>query len=272
MKNIACITLAVLAATPAFAADLYSAKDAPQTPYASATPWSGFYVGVSGGWGQNVGSLDSTLVLSAPPSTDTIGVPVKGPNPTGFLAGVQTGYFWQSGNFVFGPELSFTGSNISGDATSNPTTISLNGVPESPGITGITTTSHQQLDWIAALTGTVGVQFGTIMPYVKGGFAAGQIQESVALGEAGVNLISLSRKGVDEGWTAGGGIAYKVAPSWILALEYDYYDFGDHAMSKSVDFGGGETLNGATTKVPETFEVVKASFNYQFGSVYAPLK
>lgn len=267
--------IALLAATPVAAADAYSsAKDPVSVSYSGPANWTGFYLGVNGGWGEFVDSRDTTLNLSAPPSSDVIGIPAKGAEPTGFLFGGQIGYLYQvnGGNFVIGGEFSFDGTNIEGTTTANPQTIFLNGVPENIGITGITTTMTQKLDWIAAATPVVGITFGNAMAYAKGGLAFGQVQNSLSVGEGGMNLLTLSRTSTDTGWTAGGGLAYHFTPNWIFSIEYDYYDLGEHSMAKDLNIFDEATIHAATTKIPENFSVVKASVNYQVGSVYQPLK
>ena len=62
-----------------------------------------------------------TLVISTQP------VKVRSPSPSkdcshtlnGFIGGGQTGYNWQSGNWVYGLEASFSGAKISGTETIN---------------------------------------------------------------------------------------------------------------------------------------------------------
>lgn len=269
-------TLALLAlVAPANAADVYSsAKDPVAVSYSAPTSWTGFYLGVNGGWGEWVDSRDTILNLSAPPSLDTIGIPVKGAEPTGFLFGGQVGYLYQpsGSNFVFGGEFSFDGTNVEGTTTANPQTIFLDGVPQNIGVTGISTTMTQKLDWIAAATPVVGITFGNAMAYAKGGFAFGQVQNSVSIGEGGINLLTLSRTSTDSGWTAGGGLAYHFNPNWIFSIEYDYYDLGEHSMAKDLNIFDEATIHAATTKIPENFSVIKAAVNYQVGSVYQPLK
>jgi outer membrane immunogenic protein len=136
---------------------------------------------------------------------------------------------------------------------------------------------HQQVDWIIAPTAVLGFAFGNIMPFVEGGPAFGHVQESVSVGAAKMpNFLTASREDTDSGYVVGGGIAYK-SGSWIFDIKYDYFNFGDHNVGKSIDTG--LTVNkvpfiiDATAKNHETYETIKASMSYQLGgSGYVPLK
>src|SRR5438477_5376438 len=85
-------------AAPASAADLAA------RPYTKAPPmiaamydWSGFYVGVNGGWGSSRKCWDAQAA----------GVFIGGEgchDATGGTAGGQVGYRWQASSWVFGVE------------------------------------------------------------------------------------------------------------------------------------------------------------------------
>ncbi|MDP1881494.1 MAG: hypothetical protein Q8K88_01295, partial [Bradyrhizobium sp.] len=90
--------VALSMAAPASAADLAA------RPYAKAPPmmvaayydWSGFYVGLNGGWGSSRKCWTDT----------TFGVDVADGchNATGGTVGGQIGYRWQASQWVFGLE------------------------------------------------------------------------------------------------------------------------------------------------------------------------
>ena len=100
MKKIILAALLTTVATGAFAADLPSKKHPPvmQPVYAApAFSWTGFYLGVNGGYGYS--NVSNTRFAS----------------PSGGLLGVQGGYNYQIGQFVGGIEgdLDWTGMNRS---------------------------------------------------------------------------------------------------------------------------------------------------------------
>ena len=303
MKHTAILSIAALAlgATAANAADAYSPnslKDAP-APYAPAA-WTGFYFGVNGGYGQGassrnaVGSADLKYTdLSGTIYTYDASAPLAGADPTGGLYGIQSEYLFQSGAFVFGLGASFDGSSIEGTKHSTPSGASTEVYSSTFGGTTYTdtynnsstvaVTTHQQLDYLADLTAKVGLTLGNGLVYLKAGGAIGQIQNSVLLGDT-----ALSNTSTETGWTAGGGVAYKLTPSWTAFAEYDYYAFGDKSLADTGKYPVGYTytstdtsntttqkttpINYATTKISQDFNVVKAGINYQVGGAYVPLK
>src|ERR1051325_7706678 len=118
MKKLALgIVAAIGLATAAQAADMPVAVQArPVVAPVMIYNWSGFYVGAHGGgaWGKsnwvNTAS-DAPLVLVWP---DLVRGDSTGHNISGWLAGVQMGYNFQSGAIVYGLELSGSAASIRG--------------------------------------------------------------------------------------------------------------------------------------------------------------
>ena len=98
MNKLLLAALLASVATGAFAADLPTRKGAPPAPaqvYAPPFSWTGFYVGVNGGWGWS--DLSSTNFS----------------NGNGGIFGGQAGYNLQMGQFVGGVEADLDGTDIS---------------------------------------------------------------------------------------------------------------------------------------------------------------
>ena len=116
MKKVLLVTASLIAlgaAAPALAADL-AARPYTKAPamIAAVYDWSGFYIGVNGGWGSSHNSWD--LVNGAVPGAGSEG----SHDATGGTVGGQVGYRWQAGTWVFGLEAQgnwadFSGSNVS---------------------------------------------------------------------------------------------------------------------------------------------------------------
>ena len=103
----------LVAATPAFAADLAPAPIEPIGPVAAPFSWNGFYVGADIGY--SWASVDSTLVNSAVGlSFDT------SPNADGVVGGLYVGYNAQFNQIVVGLEADAEISSGSGDDTIGP--------------------------------------------------------------------------------------------------------------------------------------------------------
>jgi outer membrane immunogenic protein len=180
-KSILAITVAMAAVSGAAnAADLPRSAPYTSSP-ASYYNWNGGYVGVNLGydWGKITNSAGS---------------------PTGLAGGVQAGYNWQSGQFVFGGE---TDLQISGaDSTFAPFKFS------NP--------------WFGTLRGRAGFALNNILFYGTLGLAYGDIK-----GESGL----LSEDKTHIGWTAGLGMEVGLTPNWSAKAEYLYMDLGNRAYS-----------------------------------------
>lgn len=116
------------------AADLIVADAPAAAVAASATDWSGFYVGVHGGYGT------ATEVLGAPVDNEA--------DLDGVFGGVQIGYNFQADALVLGLQ-----SDIA--------------------LTGITNGEDPEdtIDWIGSTTARVGYALDGVLPYVKAGVA-----------------------------------------------------------------------------------------------------
>jgi outer membrane immunogenic protein len=220
--------LAVLASmTGAMAADLPRAAPVPYTkaPVAVAYNWTGFYVGVMGGygWSQNVHS--GAVVVS----TNDI---------KGGFAGGTVGYNWQApgSQFVFGVEADAAWSGLK---------------YQEPFIFG--TTLEDKIRAFGSVTGRLGFAADAALIYVKGGYAWADNRLAILAG--GTTLFSESR--FHSGWTVGGGIEYGFTPNWSAKAEYMYASYRDATYltafaAPGVAFG----FDVHTTKV---------GVNYRFG-------
>src|SRR5712672_4440781 len=139
--------------------------------------WIGPYLG--GNIGYAWGSVDNN--------------PTK---PSGFVGGVQGGYNWQSGAWVFGLEADIQASGANDTFApwkfSNP--------------------------WFGTVRGRVGYALNNVMFYGTGGLAFGGLR-----GET----FGLSETHTSAGWTAGVGAEFGFAPSWSAKVEYLYVDLAN---------------------------------------------
>lgn len=223
------------------AADLYRApagggyKDF-SPPYA-ALNWSGFYAGVNGGGGWSESSDQLAY-----------GADFGGLSPSGGFGGGQIGYNWQGGfgyaPLVLGIEADIQGAGI-----------------EDKGTDG-TYTYKSSLDYFGTVRGRVGYAVDRALIYATGGFAYGGIRNE-ALAPAGFSTSTTAT-----GYVLGGGVEYKVTPSWSLKGEYQYINLGknDPTLAGASYSGDGGTVND------DAFHTFRVGLNYHVGSVYEPLK
>jgi outer membrane immunogenic protein len=193
-KHLLAMTFAAVAAASgtASAADLPRGQPYyPPTVDARVYNWGGAYAGVNVGyeWGR---------------ITNT------GVSPSGLEGGLQGGYNWQSGQFVFGAEtdLQITGA----DDTFAPYKFS------NP--------------WFGTLRGRAGYAFNNILFYGTLGLAYGGLKgETAGLSEDKTHL----------GWAGGLGMEVGMTPSWSAKVEYLYMDLSNRAYSITGVNNGFET-------------------------------
>ena len=145
-RLLAALGVAVVAGSPAFAADMPARVLSAYVPYFT---WQGFYVGLNAGYGFGRSSWTDTVTQV---STGKF-------NVTGALAGGTVGYNLQFGGWVFGIEADAGWSNIKGSTTTN--------------CIGPCETSNE---WLGTARGRIGYAFDRFLPYVTGGAAFGGIK------------------------------------------------------------------------------------------------
>ena len=216
---LASIAAAGLLSGSAFASDLPTKAPVYK---ALATPpynWSGLYGGTNFGGGWSNGSLNV-------PGSNLYG------GLTEFIGGVQAGYNFQAGHFLFGVEGDFDGVGFSHPALSTPTL----GIVD----------QH----WIGTMAGRVGLVNDRWLLFAKLG--GGWVQSTATLNLPGTIW---NGSGTSSGSLFGGGIEYGFKPHWTVKLEYDYLALPN--------------WNSATVPaVPlnRDLQMVKAGINYKFVS------
>ena len=184
------VALAVLSGT-AFAADLpqrpqvYTKAPAYVAPI--AYNWTGFYLGINGGYGFGNSSFSGT------PGTGNFDV-------NGGMVGGTLGYNWQAGQMVYGLETDIDWSNILGSAACGAFSC------------------ETRNNYLGTARGRIGYAADRWLPYITGGLAYGDVEARVP----GIGSASDTRVG----WTVGGGLEYALAQNWTVKAEYLYVDLG----------------------------------------------
>lgn len=254
MRKILLCTTALLALTaaPAMAADM-PVRKAPPPPPAPVYTWSGFYIGIHGGWGQvdvdhrfGEGDFFCDSGFACGHSHDI----------SGGMVGGHAGYNWQwGGPWLFGLEVAGTWTDISKDVTS----------PLFP-----LTTITGEVNWLFTFTPRLGVTSGNFLWYVKGGVAVADISARVTT-TAVDPALSIEASDTRTGWTVGGGFevltgsTFLFGPggSWVFGVEGNYYDFGD--MHHRRDFFVGEEPVFADHRRDFTMWSVLGRLSWKFG-------
>lgn len=167
-------------------------------PYYNAPPpapsgWAGPYIGATAGyqWG----------TVSHSPT-----------EPSGIAGGIEGGYNWQRGQFVFGGEADI---DLSGaDDTIAPYEFST--------------------PWYGTLRGRGGVAFSNVFVYGTAGLAYGDLR---------ADSFNLSESHVGIGWVGGAGVEVGFAPRWTAKAEWLYLDLSNSNFSLT------GTSNGLSTNL-----------------------
>ena len=270
---------------PAIAADLPVRPPAPAPVMAPILYWSGFYVGINGGysWGKVDRDLTFFNTVTGAVIVPPVGLGVTNDsNLDGGLFGGQIGYNWQAGNWVFGIETDAQWTNQKGSANFLCGVAGVAGGACLPGVTavpgGILGTSalvDQKLEWFGTFRGRLGVLVSpNFLLYATGGAAYGSLNTDVTLTSLTPGGVPISVIGSHQtskfGWTVGGGIEAMFAPGWSGKLEYLYMDLGTvdstAVLATGVGFGIGANLS---SRVKDN--IFRAGINYHFSPGPGPV-
>jgi opacity protein-like surface antigen len=225
---------ALAATTTAFAPPVAAADFPLKAPPIVAPLWSGFYVGVHGGWGWASSYIHDPLFNSTfDPQTGY---------STGPIAGGQLGVNWQYGNVVVGGEIDGSWALLQGsEGDANQT---------------IPAASSQRIDFhaLATATGRLGYAVGPWLAYVKGGGAWADMELTTGSLSPQVVTYDRSRFG------AAGGVGLEVAflRNVSAKIEYNFLYFPPDQLQ----------LNGphSTSSINDYVQLVKVGINVHLGA------
>ena len=190
----------------------------------SAFNWTGFYAGVSGGYGW--GTLNREDIGGGNNRKD---------DTNGWNLGGTVGYNMDMGGFVVGAEADLSWTNIA--------------FSQNVGGTGEYKSS---VDAFGTLRARGGMAFGQVMPYATLGVAWGRGTSSFTDN----NNVVTSQSNNHLGWTAGVGLEAAATENITFKAEYLYVDLG------SQRYGG--LPGGAANESTQRFGVIRAGVNYKF--------
>ncbi len=197
-------------------------KDGPAEGY----PWTGSYVGASGGstggwthWANQANAAD--------------------PDFAGYLAGGQAGYNYQMGPFVLGVEVGAGSSNARGGK---------------PCPASIYVSCEDDVEALGSLTARLGYTWGRALFYVKGGWAIGEVTAGESDPSGKVAVASVTKW--ENGWAAGGGMEFLLTEKWSAKAEYMHYELAKEYF---------EVQPGVTQSAATGADAVVAGLNYHLG-------
>ena len=260
MKKVLLSTVALVGLTAgAMAADLPVRTMAPAPAPVMVAPvftWTGFYVGVSGGYLWN--DVDADLAATGGATAGLlVGAPADIPGSAGFesdgfLVGGTIGANMQFGMFVAGIEadLSFV------DNDSSESFVTAGGLA--------TTTFSSEMNAFGTVRGRLGLAFDRFMIYGTGGLAFADIQDTVTVApRAPAVFTPFSGQGSDDwrvGWTAGVGGEFAITNNLTFKVEYLHYEF----EGETVRATGAAATDFVDYNVEHSGELIRGGINFKF--------
>jgi outer membrane immunogenic protein len=264
MKKLFLSTVALLGLVGAAAAADLPARAAP--PAYAAVPaftWTGFYFGAHGGymWSDTDVKLTHVEGVLLPYDVGNGVFPRshKLDRDAGF-GGVQAGYNFQSGMFVFGVE-----ADIAWFGDQNRTEFNVIDPTPYPPFAGafIGSTYHSELETLGTVRARFGVTYDRALFFVSGGFAGGEVENSYRLTIPMLPYnTTWSNSDTEWGWAVGGGVEYALTNNISLKADYLYYDLGD----RTIRVRDGVTFAGETMdyKFDNSGNLVRGGVNFRF--------
>jgi outer membrane immunogenic protein len=246
-------------------------------PAPASYNWTGFYIGVNGGFGGGVASPTYALFGAADSVSHFPGfttIDAQAHRLGGFMAGGQAGYLYQfRNNVVVGVESDLQWSNI-GALNGVGTAIALD--PASAFPTNSSTRKEMTIsqNWFGTTRLRLGYQFADrFLAYVTGGIAYSEF----SAGNLGIGAeqspfpvvyshISGAATSTRIGWTAGAGFEYALDGHFSIKSEYLYSEYtGFSAPYLDTELSIPAVTSGTFSTGTLGIHQVRAGLNYRLG-------
>lgn len=178
--------------------------------------------------------------------------------PAGAFGGVTVGANWQVSNFVFGVETDLDIANIANDSAVVACTTTCG-----PTIG----TLHSTIDWFGTLRARAGLPLTpSFLVYGTAGAAYGGV------GTRGVaDGYSFKNDTTRFGWAGGAGAEWKVSPGWSLRGEWLYMDLGGQGLG--IGSNGTATAAAQVATPDNAVNMIRLGLVYKIGADWAhPIK
>ena len=220
----------------ASAADM--AVKAPMAPPVIATwSWTGFYVGIHGGYGWGRESDIDNVAVGIPPGSGTSF------DPNGGIFGGQLGFRWQWNQLVLGIEGSGAWADLQSDVLKGAT------AGETIGL---------KVKSLYTVTGQVGWAMNQWLFYVKGGWAGARTEQFINA----PGVFTGSNTQSNRGWTVGGGVDFAIWQNLIFGVEFDHFDFNYDGFTAPLSNGGFPLIVTGTSRL--TVEQIVGRLSWKF--------
>lgn len=219
--------------------------------------WSGFYIGVNGGYGGDVfkqyGNLAGTTATNTPVTLSTYASSRTG----GFIAGGHAGYNLQFyKHFVLGLETDGQWSGIAGQNKA---------VVTEGGFGGVTLSQQSRLDWFGTTRLRAGFARGDSLSYATAGVAYGNV--GISEYDASGGLFTNNASALRAGWVVGSGTEYAILPNVSLRAEYLYMSMaGLNSTAVGAASNGNGFMVGSVSTGRVTNNIMRAGLTWSFNT------
>jgi outer membrane immunogenic protein len=231
--------------------------------------WTGFYIGVHGGYGWARPSItDFDLNRSNPFVEANEGLSLHASKLRGAVFGGHAGYNWQWGQRgVVGFEIDYSAANIKSTqgATTTVTDVGTGDVDV------LKRTLQAKLDGLASARARIGFLVGPeLLLYGTGGVAWGHTKLTdtvIETLESGGSFVRVSRASANHfGWVAGAGAEWKLWDTGMMVrIEYLHYDFGSASFAFDTSINNEDKLSSFNLPLERlTINVVRGGVSYKF--------
>ena len=182
---------------------LMGAAAVSSAPASAHQQWNGLYFG--GHVGGSSADIDWSMQNGA--NTETFSH-----SPSAAVGGLQAGLQHRFGHIVAGVEVSFTGNFDLHETTD----------AGHPALTGFGRKRRSEVDSVGIVAGRLGYAMGSLMPYIKVGYAVGRVSFTSADQDApGISRMNGSSDW-SNGWNLGAGLEWAWMHNVSVGLQYDY--------------------------------------------------
>lgn len=283
LKQIISATLiAAGSAGMAAAADLPRRAAPPPIVPIPVFTWTGLYLGANAGYAftesdtirtQGINNLGAPNGANLQLNVDrNLRRPTVNMATEGFSAGGQAGYNYQftpGSGIVVGLEADAQYTDLQRtrrETIFNPVF--------NPNV--LTNTYRTELGFLGTVRGRIGYAFDRVLVYGTGGFAYGDVTQSVAFQTAAPLTYAGRRSQIETGYAYGGGIEYALPTESFLNFfkssavtvkaEYLRYDLGARSLLIANVGPAGTPGAGYISRFSTEGSIARAGINYKFGS------
>jgi opacity protein-like surface antigen len=219
---------------------------------AAAWSWSGFYIGVHGGYGWGRDPFSDIDIL---PVTGILPA-LAGTNPRGFVGGFQAGANWQLAKVVAGMEIDLSASSIKGTSTVTGTFIGQNFVDQTVDNFDLLGSARARLGYLIC---------PDVLLYGTGGLGWTQFEQTMSSVEPIVVVVTKTPSW-RFGAVAGAGVEARLwNTNWLARAEYLHYDFGKSSdLATGIFFDAAPLGQSVRASQHLTTDVARVGVDYKF--------